>query len=120
MKLKCLVVSLVLLAGLGMASGAEATNLACYIDTPAYDVFRANACFAVGMSPSVAVFKVQNVNTSLWDIYWSESSCTTNSIFCTIGISPGQQKTVTAYLWFRPEPEGAFTYSATAYYEGYW
>ena len=120
MKHTYLVVALLMLMGLAGVGSAQATNMACYIDTPAYDHFNPNACFAVGSSSSVAVFKVQNVNTSLYDIYWSEPSCTTNSTTCIVSISPGQSKTVTAYLYFRPEPEGAFTYSATAYYEGYW
>lgn len=115
-----LILPILLLAGFAMATSAQATNLACYIDTPAYDTFSPNACFAVGTSSSVAVFKVQNVNTAYYDIYWSEPSCTTNSVYCTVSISPGQSKTVSAYLVFRIEPEGYFTYTATAYYEGLW
>lgn len=120
MKRTLLIVALLLFAGLGTATSAQAINLACYVDTPAYDLFNPNVCGALGWGPSVAVFKVQNVNTNLYDIYWSEPSCTTNSVFCTVPISPGQTKTVTAYLYFRPEPEGAFIYSATAFYEGPW
>ena len=117
---RTLLAVILVLAGLALAGPAAATNMACYIDTPAYDHFNDNACFAVGTSSSVAVFRVENVNTSLYTIYWSEPSCTTNSTYCTVSISPGQQKTVTAYLYFNPEPEGAFTYSATAYYEYPW
>ena len=114
------IVAILLLASLGTASDAQATSLACYVDTPAYDLFSNNFCGAIGFAPSVAVFQVQNVNTNLYDIFWSEPSCTPNSTFCIVPISPGQTKTVTAYLWFRPEPEGAFTYTATAFYEFPW
>lgn len=120
MKRTHLIVALLLLAGLGTATNAQAANLACFVDTPAYDLYRPNACFAVGASSSVAVFKVQNINPNNYDIYWSEPSCTTNSTQCVVSISPGQTKTVTASLVFRPEPEGTFTYTATAVYEFPW
>ncbi len=95
---------------------SAAVRMKCFVDTPAYDLFRYDACFSVGAArTTTAVFRVDNVPAGS-SILWSDSNCTANNNTCFVPIRQYQTKNVSATVL---KPDGTYsTTSATAHYEG--
>lgn len=103
-------------AGAGQPAHA-AIVMSCYVDTPAFDVFTNNFCFAVGTArETVAVFKVNNVpSPSTSTISWSEPGCSGFGV-CIVPIRWYRSVTVSATV--TDALGNPTTVSATAHYEG--
>ena len=87
--------------------------MGCYIDTPAYDTYRADNCFQLGSSPSTVSFKVFLPYTPDY-VVWSQPSSSCSGLWCNAPISPGQTVTGYAYWVIDGTPTGPV--SATARY----
>ncbi|MEM9557347.1 MAG: hypothetical protein AAGC60_24020 [Acidobacteriota bacterium] len=87
--------------------------MGCYIDTPAFDTYQADACFHLGTTPSIAAFKVFLPYTPQY-VVWSQPSSSCSSVFCSAPISPGQTVYGYAYWVINNIPTGPV--SATARY----
>lgn len=103
------------LVGAGLPAHAEV--MACYVDTPAFDLFRNNSCFAAGSArETTAVFKVNGVSDpSTSTIAWSDPNCSGFG-YCLVPIRWYQSVTVSATITDALGQQT--TVSATAHYEG--
>lgn len=109
------------LATILFSGSSFATTMSCYVDTPAYDQYSANFCFAVGQSrTTTASFKLTNTSGTIHKVLWSgtgTSSCSQSSTTCNVSIRHYQSVKVTADVLYT---NGTWeTSSATANYEGY-
>lgn len=95
----------------GVSKGGD-FYMGCYIDTPAYDQFRANFCAQLGFQPSTVVFKVFLPYTPE-SVVWSSPNSTCSGLFCTVPISPGQTVYGYAYWVINGIPTGPVSASAT-------
>ena len=90
--------------------------MGCYIDTPAWDVYRADLCFALGSSPSLVSFKVF-LPYKPSSVVWSAPSSSCSSIYCSAPISPGQTVYGYAYWVINGTPTGPVGATARYLYE---
>jgi len=109
------------LATILFSGSSFATTMSCYVDTPAYDTYSANACFAVGLNRNTtASFKLTNTSGNIHKVLWSgpgTSSCSQTSTTCNVPIRYYQTVKVTADVLYT---NGSWeTASANAHYEGY-
>jgi len=93
-------------------------GMSCFVDTPAFDVFTAGACFSIGFAPSTtAVFRITN-RPSNFRVIWSDNRCNQNSDTCFLPISFFQTINLSATV-LNLSNNTFFTASATANYEGF-
>lgn len=88
--------------------------MGCFIDTPAYDIFRPDYCAQLGYQPSSANFKVFLPYTPQ-AVVWSSPSSNCGGIFCTVPISPGQTVFGYAYWVVNNIPTGPVSATASYY-----
>ncbi len=98
------------------ANKSSATQMKCYVDTLAYDLFTYNYCFSAAWPrTTTAVFAIDNVPAGS-TINWSNSNCNANNSVCFVPIRQYQSITVNATVL---KPNGTYSsVSATAEYEG--
>jgi hypothetical protein len=83
-------------AGLSSAKAElSAASMSCYIDTPAFDELRPNHCWAIGTSPSVAVFHLSTPTPAAYVVWYDHPECSGHD--CAVSIRPGQSITLGAY-----------------------
>lgn len=81
--------------GLSSAKAGLSASMSCYIDTPAYDEFSPGYCFAIGTTPSVAVFQLSTPTPAAYVVWYDHPECSGDE--CAVSIRPGQSITMGAY-----------------------
>ena len=94
------------------AAAKSSFYMGCFIDTPAYDQYRADNCFLLGSSPSTASFKFFLPYTPSYYVWYNPGGC--SGQWCTVPISPGQTISGSGYWVINGIPTGPV--SATAHY----
>lgn len=100
-------------------STLASTTMKCFVDTPAYDHYRINVCFAAGHSrTTTAVFAIDGGPSTNYKVYWSDSRCSQSSKTCMLPIR--WYETITLSADVLDLSSGTFSSSsASATYEGY-
>ncbi len=88
-----------LLTVASFAAFSASATMSCYVDTPAYDIFKQNYCdafIANGPHKTTAVFRIDNPPANLNSVIWSDSSCSQNSTICLVDIQAHRPLTMSA------------------------
>ncbi len=101
-----------------VATKSSNAVMKCYVDTPAFDVPTVGNCFSVGWAVTTsAVFSIDNAPSS-YTVLWSDSSCSSSSLYCVVPIRQYQSKTISATVLDHSDNTFSQT-QATAHYEGF-
>lgn len=94
------------------------SSMKCLVDTPAFDQFNTGFCFGASFANiTTAVFMINNPPAN-YTILWSNSSCSSQSTYCSVPIR--QYDSVNMSATVLNNANNTFTTtSATAYYEGF-
>ena len=95
---------------------ADDFYMGCYIDTPAFDVFRPDFCAHLGYQASTAVFKVFLPYTPS-AVVWVTPNASCSGLWCTAPISPGQTVNGYAYWVINGIPTGPLSATARYFFE---
>lgn len=104
------------------SSNTFAATMQCYVDTPAWDYYTNNSCFATGSATTTSAnFKLTDLDGEVNKVFWSgdgASACSSSSTQCSVPIrNRGRSIRLTADILYT---NGTYqTASATAVYEGY-
>lgn len=86
--------------------------MGCFIDTPAWDPYRADNCYLFGSTPSTASFRFFLPYTPSYYVWYNPGGCSGQD--CTVPISPGQTISAGGYWVINGIPTGPE--GATAHY----
>jgi hypothetical protein len=98
----------------------------CYVDTPAYDEYSQDRCFAFGTQPSVASFKLtphappSYVEWWIYDNNGNEVPQSCSGLTCSVSIMPGQTLQAGNYYIVNGIPTQGAAATAVYRYGGGW
>jgi len=100
-KLVTLVLACALLGPAIAATAQTPPPMSCFVDTPAYDEFTPEYCFAVipGARFATAVFRaLPPPLPNRFEVRWSDTRCDPKSPICSVRIAAYRPKTMTALV----------------------
>jgi hypothetical protein len=92
-----------------------ASEMDCYIDTPAWDEYTVGQCFHIGTQASWASFRLRPGTPACGYVWYDHPECTT--AVCNVPISPGQTISLGAYYIACATGSPTLGAGATAMYE---
>jgi hypothetical protein len=105
---------------------ADHVYMECYVDTPAYDEYNQDRCFAFGTQPSVASFKLtphappSYVEWWIYDNNGNEVPQNCSGVTCDAPILPGQSLHAGTYYIVNGIPTQGAAATAVYRYGGGW